>query len=76
MLAMPYSKGSREFPFAIMGWAAVMILSSAYLLHGELKLKSRCLLGYKLLATSLITLLFSVSVLVGCIVHLSTRSNG
>ena len=73
---MPYSKGSREFSLALMAWAAIMILSSSYVVHGELKLKSRSLLGNKLLAASLITLLFDAAVLVGSIVHLSSRSNG
>jgi hypothetical protein len=76
MPAMPYSRGSREFALALIGWGAIMIVSSFYVVHGELKLKSRSLLGYKLLAASLITLLFGVAVLVGSIVHLSTRSNG
>lgn len=76
MPAMPYSRGSREFSLALMGWGAIMILSSFYVVHGELKLKSRSLLGNKLLAASLITLLFGVSLLVGSIVHLNARSNG
>jgi hypothetical protein len=76
MLAMPYGRGSREFSQALMGWGAIMILSSFYVVQGELKLKSRSLLGNKLLAASLITLLFGVSLLVGSIVHLNARSNG
>ena len=76
MPAMPYSRGSREFSVALMSWGAIMILSSFYVVQGELKLKSRSLLGNKLLAASLITLLFGVSLLAGSIVHLSTRSNG
>jgi hypothetical protein len=76
MPAMPFSRGSREFSLALMGWGAILILSSSYVIRGEIKLKSRSLLGNKLLATSLITLLFGVSLIVGSIVHLSTRSNG
>jgi hypothetical protein len=73
MPAMPFSRGSREFSLALMGWGAIMILSSFYVAHGELKLKSRSLLGTKLLVTSLLTLLFGVSLVVGSVVHLSTR---
>jgi len=75
MLAMPYSKGSREFSLALMAWAVIMILSSSYVVKGEIKLKPRSLQGNKLLAASLITLLFGFTVLVGSIVYLSSRTN-
>lgn len=61
---------------ALMGWGAIMILSSVYVIRGEIKLKSRSLLGYKLLAASLITLLFGAILIVGSIVHLSATSSG
>ena len=76
MPAMPFSRGSREFSLALMVWGAIMILSSFYLARGEFRLKSRSLLGTKLLVTSLLTLLFGVLLVVGSIVHLSSRSNG
>jgi hypothetical protein len=76
MMVMPFGKGEREFPLAIIGCGAVLILASCYVVHGEMKIKSRSLLGNKLLAASLITLLFGASLVVGSIVHLSSRSNG
>jgi hypothetical protein len=71
MLVMPYSRGSREFALAVMGCGAVLIFSSFYVVKGEMRIKPRTLLGNKLLAASLITLLFGVSLLVSTIVHLS-----
>ena len=67
---MPFAKGTREFAFATMGCAVVLVLSSSYVLQGEVKLKSRSLLGNKLLVTSLIMLLFGLAILVGAIVYL------
>ena len=67
---MPFAKGTREFVIAIMGYGAVLALSSAYVFQGELKLKARSLLSMKLLASSLITLLFGLALLVGAVVYL------
>jgi hypothetical protein len=71
MLVMPFTPGSREFGWAIMGYGAILICSSFYVVRGEMAIKPRSLLGNKLLATSLITLLFGIFLLVGSIVHLS-----
>ena len=70
MPLMPFEKGEREFVLAIMACSIILILSSFYVARGEMRLKSRSLLGNKLLATSLITLLFGMLMLVGAIVYL------
>lgn len=67
---MPYEKGTREFAFAVLACGAVLSLASFYVARGEMRLKARDLLGMKLLASSLITLLFGVTILVGSIVYL------
>ena len=61
---------------AIMGWGAIMTLSSCYVLQGEVNVKARSLLKRKLLAASFITLLFAVSMLVGSIVYLIQYKRG
>jgi hypothetical protein len=71
MLVMPFSQGSRDFAWALIGFSAILICSSFYVLRGEMQIKSRSLLGNKLMATSLITLLFAIFLLVGSIVRLS-----
>lgn len=68
---MPYEKGTREFALAIMVCGAIVTLSSFYVAQGEIKIKPRPLLGNKLLAASLITLLFGVAMLISSIVKLS-----
>jgi hypothetical protein len=67
---MPYVKGTREFALAIVVCGAIVSLSSFYVARGELKIKARPLVGNKLLAASLITLLFGVAMLVGSMVKL------
>ena len=69
---MPYAKGTREFAFAVMACGAILTLSSFYVVRGEMRIKPRPLLGDKLLAASLITLLFGASLLVGSISYLSS----
>lgn len=68
---MPFEKGTREFVLAILGCSIILILSSWYVARGEMKISPRSLLGNKLLATSLITLLFGMVMLVGSIVYVS-----
>ena len=71
MPVMPYEKGTREYALAVMACGAILALSSFYVVQGEMRLKSRPLVGNKMLATSLITLLFGVLIFVGAIVYLS-----
>ncbi|HEV2800311.1 MAG TPA: hypothetical protein VGW12_07430 [Pyrinomonadaceae bacterium] len=68
---MPYVKGTREYAFALVACGVILSLSSLYVARGELKLKARGLLGMKLLAASLITLLFGMSLVVGSLIYLS-----
>lgn len=67
---MPYEKGTCEFALAIMACGAIVTLSSFYVARGEIKIKPRPLVGNKLLASSLITLLLGVAMLVFSIVKL------
>lgn len=67
---MPFEKGTREYVLAIMGYGIILALSSFYVVWGEMKLAHRSLVGNKLLAASIITLLFGMLILVGAIVYL------
>ena len=71
MPLMPFEKGTHEFVCALLVCSIILILASLYVLRGEVRLKSRSLLGNKLLATSIITLLFGLLMLVGASVYLS-----
>jgi hypothetical protein len=71
MPVMPYEKGTRAFVLAVMACGAIVTLSSLYDVEGERRLKSRGLLGNKLLAASLITLLCGLLMVVGSIVYLT-----
>ena len=71
MPIMPYEKGTREYALAIMVCSIILIVSSSYVVRGEMRLTARSLVGNKLLAASLITLLFGMLMLVGAIVYLS-----
>ena len=68
---MPFERGTREFAFALAVCGVVLALSSLYVARGELRLKHRGLLGNKLLAASLITLLFGALMLLGSAVYLA-----
>lgn len=70
MPVMPYEKGTREFAFALIACGVILSLASFYVVRGEMRLKFRSLLGNKLLASSLITLLFGVLLVAGSIVYL------
>jgi hypothetical protein len=70
MPVMPFARGTREYVLAIMGYGIILVLSSFYVVRGELKLTHRSLVGNKLLAASVITLLFGMLILVGAIVYL------
>lgn len=73
MPVMPYEKGTREYAFAVMTCGLILTLSSFYTAHGELKIKPRALLGNKLLASSIITMLFGVLLVAGSILYLLTE---
>jgi hypothetical protein len=67
---MPYARGTREFAAAVAVCGAALALSSLYVARGEFKLKHRGLLGNKLLAASLVTLVFGLGMVVGSILYL------
>lgn len=71
MPVMPFVPGTREFALAVMVCGAILAASSFYVARGEVRLKPSSLLGRKLIASSLITLLFGLSLFVGSIVYLS-----
>ena len=71
MPVMPYAKGTREYALAVMACGGILALSSFYVVRGESGIKPRSLLGNKLLATSLITLLFGLSLLAVSVGYLS-----
>ena len=70
MPMMPFAKGERGYVWAIMACGFILSLSSFYVVQGERKFKNLSLLGKKLLATSLITLLFGLSLFVGSLIYL------
>ncbi len=67
---MPFEKGTREFGLGVMACGAILSLASFYVVRGELRLRARGLVGTKLLAASLMTLLFGLFMLLGFIVYL------
>ena len=67
---MPFVKGTREFALALIVCGVILSLGSFYVARGELKLKARGLLGNKLVAALVITLLFGLEMLVGSLVYL------
>lgn len=68
---MPYASGTREFALAVAACGVILSLGSFYVVRGESRLKARGLLGNKLLATSLITLVFGAAMIVGAVLYLS-----
>jgi hypothetical protein len=67
---MPFASGTREFALAGVAGGAARALSSLYVARGERRLKYGGLLGTKLLAASLITLVFGTGIVVWAIAYL------
>jgi hypothetical protein len=67
---IPHVPGTREFALALLPCGTILSVSSFYVARGEMRSKGRDLLGNKLIASSVITLLFGVSILVGSIGYL------
>lgn len=67
---MPFAPGTREFAWAVGACGALLAAASFYVARGEWRLRHRGLLGWKLLAASLITLLFGMALAAGSFVHL------
>ena len=70
ILVMPFEKGTRGFVFALIACGALLSVGSLYAALGECRLKARALLGNKILAASIITLMFGVSLIVGSFAYL------
>ena len=71
MPVMPFVKGTREFAWAVVACGAILSVGSYYAARGEMQLKYRGLLGNKILASSLITLLCGIMMLFGSLVYLT-----
>ena len=67
---MPFERGTREFAFALIACGLALSLGSFYVVRGEWR-GPRGPLGDRLLASSLITLLFGASLFLGSVVYLS-----
>ena len=67
---MPFEAGTREFAWSLVPCSIILSLGSFYVARGELRTKARDLLGMKLIATSILTLLFGVAMFVGTLIYL------
>lgn len=74
MPVMPYEKGTREFAIGVLACGVILALASLYVIRGELKITPRSLLGNKLLASSIITFLFGLLIMIGSIAWLAKES--
>jgi hypothetical protein len=68
--AMPFAPGTREFAWAVGACGAALAAASYYVARGEWRLRHRGPLGNRLLAASLITLLFGMALAAGAVVYL------
>jgi hypothetical protein len=68
---MPFVPGTREFAWALALCGVLLAAASYYVARGEWRLGHRGLLGQKLLATSLITLVLGMALVAGSFVWLS-----
>ena len=67
---MPFERGTREFAIAVLACGTLLSLASFYAARGEARLKARPLVGNKILAASVITLLFGALMIIGSVVFL------
>ena len=65
---MPFAPGTREFAWAVGACGTVLAAASYYAARGEWRLEQRGPLGFKLLATSLVTLAFGMALVAGSVV--------
>lgn len=66
---MPFERGTRAFALSLVPCGLFIVVASFYVLRGELRPGSRGLLGMKLIATTLITLVFGAALAVGSVVY-------
>jgi len=69
MFVMPFQPGSRSFVLSLFPCGVVLSVVSLYVFLAE-KRKPRSLVGMKLFAASIITMLFGVSLCFGTLVYL------
>lgn len=69
---IPQAKGTRGYLLSLAACGLVVTLGSLYVARGELSLRPRGPLGNKLVASSVITLLFGAALLAGSVVYLLT----
>ena len=67
---MPFAPGTRGFAWSLVPCSIVLFCGSFYVARGELRVKARDLLGMKLIAASIITFVFGVSIFVGTLIYL------
>ena len=67
---MPFEKGTRAFALSLVPCGLFIVVASVYVLRGELGLRSRGLLGMKLVVTTLITMVFGMALLAGSVVYI------
>ncbi|HEV2704796.1 MAG TPA: hypothetical protein VGV59_02670 [Pyrinomonadaceae bacterium] len=70
MPVMPFVPGTREFAWSVIACGVILSAASFYVARGEMS-RPHDLLGYKLMASSLMTLVFGLSMVLGAIVYLS-----
>lgn len=68
---MPFAPGTREFAWAVAACGAALAAASYYVARGEWRPGQRGPLGSRLLAASLITLVFGMALVAGSVVYLS-----
>jgi hypothetical protein len=69
--AMPFIPGTREFAAGVLVSGIILSVASYQVFRGELRVATRPLLGYKLLAASFITLLAGLALLAGASAYLA-----
>lgn len=70
MLVMPFTVGTRSFATALIACGVLVAAASTYVIQGEAG-KPRDLLGNKLLASAIITLLFATGLVIGSLIYLA-----
>ena len=70
MPVMPFVKGTREFALGVLACGLILGAGSFYAARGEWRVRPRSLVGNKLLAASVITWLFGISLVAWSVVWL------
>ena len=67
---IPWERGTPEFALSLVPCGLFLTFVSFYVLRDELRPATRGLLGFKLVAATLVTLLFGAGLVVGAAVYL------